>query len=208
MKAMRRTGSIFIGLGLTILFFVLYELVGTSAITKGHQADLQRDFAIALAPTTLPSPFTGKLPVRSSQRSSVKGIARLRIPKIGVNVIVVEGVTIARLAYGPGHYPQTKMFDQKGVAAIAGHRTGWSAPFFNLDKLRKGDEVIIETTKATYTYRMTDERVVSPSHSEVLNGNPNSTAESQLVLTTCTPKFTAKNRLIIFTDLISTVPRT
>ena len=181
MKILRATGSLFIFLGLSILFFVLYELVGTSAITKGHQSALQK--------------------------GGVHALARLIIPKIGVNVIVVEGVTLDRLAYGPGHYPQTPLFGEDGAVGVAGHRTGWSAPFFNLDRLGKGDEVTVVTTRATYTYRVMDMIVVTPSHSEVLEGNPKSTAKQQLVLTTCTPKFTARDRLIVFTDLIKTVAR-
>jgi sortase A len=207
LKALRATGSAFIFLGLSILFFVLYELVGTSVITKARQADLQADFDQALANTTLDPAFTGQLGVPTAKRSRVTALARLRIPKINVNVIVVEGVTLDRLAYGPGHYPQTADFGEKGVAGVAGHRTGWSAPFFNLDKLGPGDEVIVETTRATYTYKVTGTTVVTPAHSEVLDGNPRSRAVTQLVLTTCTPKFTAKDRLIVFTDLVRTVAR-
>lgn len=209
MKILRATGSAFIFVGLSILFFVLYELVGTSVITKARQSDLQADFDLALSePSPLPSPFTGPLPIEQpKRRSSVKGIARIVIPRIGVNVIVVEGVTLARLAYGPGHYPSTPLFGEKGAVGVAGHRTGWGAPFFNLDRLHRGDSVIVETTKATYTYRMMDRTIVSPRHSEVLRGNPKSKAEQQLVLTTCTPKFTARDRLIIFLDLIKTEPR-
>lgn len=211
MKALRATGSVFIFLGLSILFFVLYELVGTSAITRARQSDLQADFQLALESGALPDEFTGELPLPnpSKARSSIKGIARLRIPKIGVNVIVVEGVTLERLAYGPGHYPTTAKLDAaKGSAGIAGHRTGWGAPFFNLDRLKAGDQVIVETAKATYTYQMTTSRIVSPSHGEVLDGNPRSKAAKQLVLTTCTPKFTARDRLVIFLDLMTEVPRT
>lgn len=207
MKALRTTGNVFIFLGLSILFFVLYELVGTSIVTKARQHTLQAQFDTELAnPATLNPAFTGNVKILDASGHPT-ALARLIIPKINVNVIVVEGVTLDRLAYGPGHYPQTKKFDQKGVAAVAGHRTGWSAPFFNLDKLVRGDEVVIETLKATYTYRVTDTEVVTPSHSEVLQGNPRSQATTQLVLTTCTPKFTAKNRLIVFTDLVKSVAR-
>ena len=208
MKFLRATGSVFIFLGLSILFFVLYELIGTSAITKGHQSALQKEFQAELAqPAAVAPEFTGGLGLGGS-KTGVHALARLRIPRIGVNVIVVEGVTLARLAYGPGHYPQTDLFnDNPGVVGIAGHRTGWSAPFFNLDRLGKGDEVFIDTTRATYTYRVMDMIIVTPAHSEVLEGNPKSTAKQQLVLTTCTPKFTARDRLIVFTDLIKTVAR-
>jgi sortase A len=210
MKFLRATGSVFIFLGLSILFFVLYELVGTSAITKGHQSALQREFTQQLAaPGSLGPEFTDGLGLGRQKGGAVRALARLKIPSISVNVIVVEGVTLDDLTYGPGHYPQTDLFDdESGVVGVAGHRTGWSAPFFNFDKLARGDEVIVETTQATYTYRVMDSIIVSPSHSEVLDGNPRSTAKMQLVLTTCTPKFTARDRLIIFTDLVKTVART
>lgn len=207
MKALRTTGNVFIFLGLSILFFVLYELVGTSVITKARQSDLQADFDKELAAGLNPA-FTGKLGVPGNRRSSVNALARIKIEKIGVNVIVVEGVTLERLAYGPGHYPSTKLWGEKGTTGVAGHRTGWGAPFFNLDRLVRGDTVVVETKEATYTYRVTDKIVVSPIHSEVLSGNPKSKAAQQMVLTTCTPKFTAKNRLIVFTDLVKTVKRT
>jgi sortase A len=211
-RALRATGSVFIALGLSILFFVLYELVGTSAITKARQADLQADFSLALAePSGLPTAFQGDLPLptpgAARKRSAVNGIARMRIPTIGVNVIVVEGVTLERLAYGPGHYPTTKDFGEAGVAGVAGHRTGWGAPFFNVDRLSRGDEIVVETKTAVFTYRVTDKTIVDPRQSQVLDGNPRSKAPTQLVLTTCTPKFTARDRLIIFTDLVSTVAR-
>lgn len=210
MKILRATGSAFIFLGLSILFFVLYELVGTSAITKGRQSELQREFTAQLAqPGSIAPEFTGGLGLGRTKGGKVRALARLKIPSIGVNVIVVEGVTLDDLTYGPGHYPQTDLFDDpEGVVGVAGHRTGWSAPFFNFDKLGRGDEVVVETKQATYTYRVTDTTIVSPSHSEVLDGNPRSTAKMQLVLTTCTPKFTARDRLIIFTDLVRSVART
>lgn len=210
MKILRAIGSVFIFLGLSILFFVLYELVGTTLITKARQSDLQADFALELSQSSgLPPAFTGSLPLATTtkRRSSVRGIARIIIPKIGVDAIVVEGVTLERLAYGPGHYPDTADFGEDGVVGVAGHRTGWGAPFFNLDRLSNGDQVMIETTRATYTYTVRAEKVVTPIHSEVLDGNPGSKASQQLVLTTCTPKFTARNRLILFLDLTRTEPR-
>lgn len=216
MKVLRGIGTSFITLGLIILLFVVYELVGTSAVTRGRQSALQADFESALTeplvePGPLPPPFVGSLPIPAStpvaKRSRVPGIARLRIPTIGVNVIVVEGVSLPRLAYGPGHYPDTADLGAKGSSGIAGHRTGWGAPFFHLDRLGPGDAVIVETRRATYTYRVVRSIVVNPEDSWVLDGNPNSKAGSQLVLTTCTPKFTARDRLIVWADLVKTAPR-
>lgn len=197
-RVLRATGTAFIAIGLLILLFVLYELVGTTAVTKRHQSALQREFR-----TVVSEPAPKERP----KRTVSGGIARLRIPRIDVDVIVVEGVTLADLAKGPGHYPDTARIGAKGTTAIAGHRTGWGAPFFDLDRLRVGDPVFLETTESTFTYRITTSTVVEPSDVWVLDGDPNSEAPAELVLTTCTPKFTSRDRLIFFGELVKAEPR-
>lgn len=202
-RVLRITGTLFIGIGLLILLFVLYELVGTTAITRGHQNTLRNEFVQVVAEPSPTSP-----PDRPARRAvRAPAIAHLRIPRIGVDVIVVDGVTLNDLAWGPGHYPSTADIGSKGASAIAGHRTGWGAPFFNLDRLRAGDPVILETSEGTFTYRITDSTIVHPADVWVLAGNPASKATRQLVLTTCTPKFTSRDRLIYFADLVGSEPR-
>lgn len=212
MRALRATGNVFIVLGLTLLLFVAYELVGTSLVTDRHQDALAAEFDATLPAKSFP--VIGATPLASPTPKKKKAVysgppplARIRIPKIGVNEIVVEGVSIARLAYGPGHYPSTPRIGAKGVTGIAGHRTGWGSPFIDLDKLVRGDEVVLETKEATYTYRVTNRTIVDPGDGWVLGGDPKSKATHRITLTTCTPKYTSRDRLIVWGDLVETVQR-
>ncbi|HEX5366807.1 MAG TPA: sortase, partial [Acidimicrobiales bacterium] len=72
-------------------------------------------------------------------------VARLRIPRIGVDKVVVEGVQVDDLKRGPGHYPDSPLPGQPGNAAIAGHRTTYGAPFFRLNELDPGDPILVTT---------------------------------------------------------------
>jgi sortase A len=106
---------------------------------------------------------------------------------------------VSDLRQGPGHYPQTPLPGEAGNAAIAGHRTTYSAPFGDLDQLGEGDLIRITTVRGTVSYRMYDHLVVQPTDVYVLDPDPNRTAT--LTLTTCDPKFSAAHRLIIRAEL-------
>lgn len=204
-RVVRWSGTTFVTAGVLILLFALYELVGTSIITNNRQRALAEEFRDAIAS---PAPTaTATATAAPRPRNHPRAIARILIPKIAVNDIVVEGVKLSDLAYGPGHYPTSAKIGSKGASAIAGHRTGWGSPFINLDKVSPGDEIVLETVEATYTYRVTSTKIVNPTETGVLAGDPSSKATHKLVVTTCTPKYTSKRRLIIFGDLITTVPR-
>ena len=81
-------------------------------------------------------------------------IALLRIPKFGASyeVPVLEGADLSVLARGVGHYPSSAMPGQIGNFAIAGHRVTHGQPFSRLLELNKGDQIIVETRSAIYTY--------------------------------------------------------
>ncbi|HEX9697752.1 MAG TPA: sortase [Actinomycetota bacterium] len=207
-RGYRIAGWTLIVLGAIILEFALYELVGTSLVTKNHQNALRDEFEQTIEnPVVVPT--QSGIPTPSGEPTnraiSSKAIALLKIPKIGVDVIVVDGVSLSRLTYGPGRYPSTARIGGEGSTAIAGHRTGWGSPFLNLDKLRPGDEITLDSIEGTtYRYRVTKRIVVGPDGGWVLRGNPDSSATSQLTLTTCDPKFTSRNRMIVWADLIAT----
>ena len=71
---------------------------------------------------------------------------------MGLNRIVVEGATADALTKGPGHFPETPLPGQLGNAAIAGHRTTHLHPFFDIDKLQPGDEIVVTTLNGRYVY--------------------------------------------------------
>ena len=103
-----------------------------------------------MAPTTTAAPSTAPPPPAEGN-----GLARLEIPKIGVDKIVVEGVGVEDLRKGPGHYPGTALPGVVGNVAIAGHRTTYGAPFGDIDKLKPGDEIILTTVTGRYVYNVT-----------------------------------------------------
>ena len=118
----------------------------------------------------------------------------INIEKIGLDRVIVEGVSVPDLRMGPGHYPGTPLPGQLGNAAIAGHRTTYGAPFNRLDEVDPGDEIKIQTLQGNFTYRVTEEIVVDPSQTEVLDPTPD---KATLTLTTCNPKYSAAQRLVV-----------
>jgi sortase A len=127
-----------------------------------------------------------------------EAVGTIEIPRIGVDKVVVEGTGREDLKKGPGHYPGTPLPGQVGNAAIAGHRTTYGQPFFDLDKLAPGDEIITTTLAGTYTYKVSETLVVQPEDVYVVADTP----DAQLTLTTCNPKFSARERLVIKADLV------
>ncbi len=125
-------------------------------------------------------------------------LTRLMIPSIGVDVVVVEGTSASALRAGAGHYPESPLPCETGNVAIAGHRTTYGRPFHNLDLLKPGDKIILETPVGTCTYSINkDPFVVAPNNFSVLERTPN----GSLTLTTCHPKNSAAQRLIVQADL-------
>lgn len=125
--------------------------------------------------------------------------AEMRIPSIGVEQVLFEGVTPATLRLGPGHMPWTPLPGQPGNAVISGHRTTYGAPFYDLDALAPGDVIEIDTVIGTHVYTVREQVIVSPT--DVWVTEPRQGA--WLTLTTCHPRFSARERLIIFAELTS-----
>jgi sortase A len=142
-------------------------------------------------------------------------LTRIVMPKLGVNAVVVEGTSMAALRAGAGHYPNTPLPGEQGNVAIAGHRTTYGKPFNRLDELSAGDEVRLETPLATYTYRVVGhpDSVTRPcGNGACWITHPNDwgvvapTRKPMLTLTTCHPKGSAAERMILRAELIDTGP--
>jgi sortase A len=126
--------------------------------------------------------------------------AELQIPKIGLDVIVVQGTDTNSLKEGPGHYPGTSNpWDATGRVGIAGHRTTYLHPFFNLDRVSVGDLITLRTAHGTYVYKVSKVFVI-PADGSGYVLNP--TTKPTLVLTTCAPRYAATHRLIVTADRI------
>lgn len=197
-RVVRGTGKTLISVGVLLLLFVVFQLWGTGLTHDRAQKSLRSEFARQLAapaaaepaptgtPTTVPAPLAAGSPAGAIQ-----------IPKIGLDGIIVEGVGVEELKKGVGHYPDTKMPGESGNAALAGHRTTYGHPFNRLDELETSDEISVTTTAGTFRYLVTEKKVVTPETVEVLDPTP----DNRLTLTTCHPKYSAAQRLIVVAEL-------
>ena len=193
-----RLGRTLIGVGTLLLLFVAYQLWGTSLHERRAQRDLEDQFESALAATTTTTagdPTGEEPPPQRPVPPPIPGdaVAHLEIPSIGLGRYVVEGVRVADLKRGPGHYPLTPLPGQRGNAAIAGHRTTYGAPFYDLQAVEPGDEIVVRTVQGTFTYVVDGKQVVRPDQTEVLE----QTEEARLTLTTCEPRYSARRRLVV-----------
>ncbi len=135
---------------------------------------------------------------RAGEVAEGESLTRLIIPSVDVDVVVVEGTSASALRAGAGHYPESPLPCEVGNVAIAGHRTTYGRPFHNLDLMKPGDKIILETPVGTCTYSVNkDPFVVDPTDFSVLDRTPTGT----LTLTTCHPKNSAAQRLILQADL-------
>jgi sortase A len=214
MKALRIVGKTLISMGVGVLLFVAWTLWGTGIYTAREQAALAREFDRSpLLPqhqieSRPEDPFV-KLKNFSPKPGSA--VFKLNIPAIDLHQVVVEGVDTDHLRRGPGHYPTCREgFElciddyenegwpgEKERVIVSGHRTTYGAPFWDLDKLENGDEVRVETKWGEFLYMVTDSTVVDDSSRTIAVPGK----EAELVLTTCNPKFSAAERLIVYAEL-------
>jgi sortase A len=130
-------------------------------------------------------------------------LGRLRIEKIGLSSVFLEGTDADELRSGPGHFPNTPLPGQRGTVAIAGHRTTYGAPFRKLDKLRPRDEIVITMPYGRFTYRVERTRVVPPTAVWVTQR----VSYDRLVLSACHPLYSAEQRIVVFARLVRAQPR-
>ncbi len=211
-------GRALIVTGLLMFAFVAYQLWGTGIQTAQAQNDLESQFQELLQSTTTTTsttvtsstaptgttavPTTSTIPVAPvGALQPGAPMAQLRIPKIGLDWTVVEGVAVPDLKKGPGHFPETPLPGQLGNAAIAGHRTTHGQPFYRLDELAPGDLIEVDTVAGRFVYSVTGSIVVAPSEYDAVipTVDPDT---ATLTLATCTPRYTANNRLIVNAVLV------
>jgi sortase A len=130
-------------------------------------------------------------------------IGRIVIPRIGASYVVVDGTDTADLISGPGVYKETHLPGIGGTTAIAGHRTTYLAPFREINLLQPGNHILLYMPYADFTYTVTGHRVVWPTD---VGAAVAQVGYSRLVLSACTPLFTAEKRLLVYARLTRTVP--
>jgi sortase A len=127
----------------------------------------------------------------------------VRIARIGLSEVVVQGTDAGSLRKGPGHYPGTPLPGRGGTVGIAGHRTTYGAPFRNIDDLRPGDRIVVELPYARFEYAVERQRIVPPTATWITRP----AGYERLVLSACHPLYSAAQRIVIFARLVDATPR-
>jgi sortase A len=208
----RGVGQLLVTAGLVVLLFVVYE-VWITDLTSDRKQDalsneLREDWEGSDDPTVPTLPDGGISEVPQGQ-----GFAFIRIPRFGADYVkvILEGTDEDELVEGPGHYVDSAMPGEQGNFALAGHRVGKGSPFLDLDQLQAGDPIVIETETTWFVYRVLGDddpngipgqQIVLPTDVSVIAPTPNGpltgpASGAYLTLTTCHPKFSARERLIV-----------
>jgi sortase A len=205
-------GRVVLVAGILILLFIPYLLWGTGLMTARSQAHLRAEFGSAQrlagtsTPTTLANPSPNDAPVAQPARpipapAIGSPVGTITIPKIDLSMVVVEGTGDAQLQTGPGHYPGTPLPGELGNSAIAGHRTTYLHPFYNLNELVPGDSITIVTLQGIFLYHVTGSLAVAPTDVSVID----QTRAATLTLTTCNPRYSASQRLVVHARLVASI---
>lgn len=177
-----------------LLLFVgwLFYIPATDAFYYLVQRSLKNKWASQTAPSTSTASFIA---------SKVgEPIARLKIKKIPLDAVVLEGATTENLRKAPAHLGKTSAPGEKGNCVISGHRVTYGAPFRKLDSLRKGDLIeVFRVDGKNFLYQVEKVYSTDPTDQSVLA----SSTDFELTLTTCDPPHSARQRLIVKARLVS-----
>ena len=206
-RAVGVLGEILIAFGVLLLLFVAYQLWWTN-VTATRAAD---SAASQLRDSwAQPAPGDGRSPDDQYQEPDLgQAFALMYIPRLSDKVWgtpVVEGVQAADLAQGIGHYPGTAMPGEVGNFAVAAHRATNGEPFRDVDRLRAGDRVYVETSAAWFVYELDRDELVAPDDVWVIGPVPGRKAatptESLITLTTCHPRWGHAQRWVWWGTLV------
>ena len=224
--ALRILGWTLITTGAVVALYVVYALWFSDLGTQREQAQLIEEWEAELGPleglevdevdeTPLePDATTPELdagddaaaPLDAGDAMAVLAFHRPGEDERPVNpnpLAVIEGVGVPQLQRGPGHYPGTTLPGEEGNFAVAGHRVTYARPFHNLEEIRPGDEVHVwDRSGARHVYEVVGTEIVHPSETWVLGDDPLETGRPTITLTTCHPKFSNRERMIMFGELV------
>jgi sortase A len=216
---LRRAGWALIWVALLVFAFLAYQLFVTDFLNGRVQAEARAELTTELeerrvelpepevvtiqdtvpdepaAPTTTVAPITYVPEVAGEQGST---LGRMVIRSLDVDEVIFSGVNVDTLRMGPGHMPGTPVPGQPGNAVISGHRTTYGRPFYDLDLLEAGDRIEVETATGRHVYEVRRTLIVAPDDVQVIEP----LVGAWLTLTTCNPRFSAAERLIIQAELV------
>lgn len=207
-------GELMITAGVIVLLFVVWQLGVVAVVTNRAQADtvagLEGQFA-APHPSASAQPTTSPTSQPTTPQDGA-AFAVLRIPRLGDGWAkpIYQGVGLDVLAQGIGHYPETQLPGQVGNVGLAGHRAGHGNPLIDIDAIRQGDRIIVETATAYDVYTVARYQIVPPTQIQVIAPVPDqpgvAPTEQWLTLTSCDPRFASTNRYIVYAKLSQSIP--
>jgi sortase A len=200
--------------GLTLVFasivvfgFLAYQLFVTDLLNARSQQQAagqlvsvmdQRRREVGAGPSL---PDRPEVPVLMTEPPPTEGqpFGRLLVPRLAVDEVLFEGVDRQTLKLGPGHMPGTALPGHPGNAVISGHRTTYGRPFQDFDQLELGDRIEVETAVGMSVYEVRQILIVEPTALWVVDDRPG----GWLTLTTCHPRFSAAQRLVIQAEMVA-----
>jgi sortase A len=129
-------------------------------------------------------------------------VGRLKIGRLGLSMVVVQGTDHETLKKGPGHYQPSAVPGEGHLIYVAGHRTTYLAPFAHINDIKVGDYVTFAVPYATFTYRVRRHYIVRSDQLSVLKDH----GSEILRLQACHPRFFATHRYIVDAALVSVTP--
>lgn len=208
---LRGIGWLLLGGGLLIALYLVYSLYWTGLATGRAQAQLLEDWELHVGDVE-----GGDTDAQVGQDDPLEpvevgeAVAALQFHRPGAQeppvydepLLIVEGTTDEALRAGPGHYPGTAYPGQLGNFAVAGHRTTAGAPFYDLEQIVQGDEVhVTDRNGSRWVYEVVEIDIVGPADNHVLAADPLGLGRPMLTLTTCHPRWSNRERLIVFAQL-------
>jgi sortase A len=215
-RALRLTLELAASLGAVILLLVAYLTWGRIGMVEAHQGALAAQLShswggptVARSDSPEPTASATTPPVPTDAGISEGApIGRLYIPRLGLDWVVVQGIAANDIRWAPGHYPGTALPGVVGNFAVAGHRE--KGLFWNLDELRPGDYLIVQTSTDWYVYQVFQNHVVTPASVEVLAPTPNQPGvpptQADITLTTCNPRWDNYQRMVVHGSLVQVTP--
>jgi sortase A len=215
----RLSGVLLATIGVLVLVWVVivwrWKDPVTSLYTTWQQHELahqlQNEFAVDPGPKLTSGESLGaeagaiaQAAARFRETARVgQAIGRIIIPRLGLNMVLVNGTNDASLRRGPGRDLRSYMPGQNRLVYVAGHRTTFLAPFSHIDAIRRGDPIRLEMPYGTFLYRAVRHVIVPATDLAVLK----SPRHDVLALQACHPRFFATHRYIVYAHLVAVDPR-
>jgi len=211
--AVRTLGEVLITLGLLLLLFVAWQLWWTDVAANSAQAVTVQALEKGFGPANLAERGAARPLATLTKVPFAEAFAIMRIPRFGADFArpVLQGTDHDTLTKGIAHYQGTAFPGQVGNFAVAGHRTTYGKPFSNIDLLKRGDVIVVETKASYIVYAVDRHVIVTPDHVDVIAPVPQHPGvrpkQAWMTMTACHPRFSASQRYVVFAKLVKRIPR-